>query len=401
MIITCYDVLGVKKDATLSEIKKAYRKKALQYHPDSTQSTDKVDKFKEITRAYAVLSDSEKRALYDLTLRNRENKTKSSSYKRRTSSSTSNDYQSGSSNSHKTTNNYHDNTTTYSTHTSKSSSSFSWIASILFILFLAYLSGIFSNRSSSAEQSSFNMVSIPSPTSSPKSATPQELIHIVQSYYQGISTTNFVTSWNMLSKQNQSRLGSFEKFVDGYKNTISVYLQESHFNKDTGSVSVKFSSVDINHDQVVVKKYSGKWDFTNEEGEWKMGNADIREDIPYQSPKPKKPEPLIQDTPTVNAPISGAINIRSIEAIGEGRVRISWDNIYKIEYYTVYYGPSSGNYLYSTSAGTESTFTVGGIPKGEKYFFSVRASFKEQDPIWRRELWRTSIWGNEASVTTK
>jgi molecular chaperone DnaJ len=63
-----YEILGIKKNATLDEIKKAYREMALRYHPDRVpheQKKEAEEKFKEISEAYAVLSDPQKRALYD------------------------------------------------------------------------------------------------------------------------------------------------------------------------------------------------------------------------------------------------------------------------------------------------------------------------------------------------
>jgi len=61
-----YEVLGVTRVATDVEIKSAYRKLAMMYHPDrNPNNPDAEDKFKEITEAYAILADGEKRSLYD------------------------------------------------------------------------------------------------------------------------------------------------------------------------------------------------------------------------------------------------------------------------------------------------------------------------------------------------
>ena len=63
-----YEVLGISKDATEKDIKKAYRKLAFKYHPDKNPDNKKEaeEKFKEVNEAYSVLSDPEKRRQYDM-----------------------------------------------------------------------------------------------------------------------------------------------------------------------------------------------------------------------------------------------------------------------------------------------------------------------------------------------
>ena len=63
-----YEILGIKKDAVLADVKKAYRQLAMRFHPDRVQESEKAhaeEKFKEISEAYGVLSDTQKRQTYD------------------------------------------------------------------------------------------------------------------------------------------------------------------------------------------------------------------------------------------------------------------------------------------------------------------------------------------------
>src|SRR3989344_3829562 len=60
-----YDILGISKNASKEEIKKAYKKLAMKYHPDVSKEKDSSEKFKELSEAYAVLSDDQKRSTYN------------------------------------------------------------------------------------------------------------------------------------------------------------------------------------------------------------------------------------------------------------------------------------------------------------------------------------------------
>jgi len=60
-----YEVLGVPKNASLEEIKAAYRRQALKWHPDKNKSPEATEKFKQINKAFEILSDPKKREIYD------------------------------------------------------------------------------------------------------------------------------------------------------------------------------------------------------------------------------------------------------------------------------------------------------------------------------------------------
>ena len=61
----CYKILGLSSDASLAEIKRAYREKVKLYHPDLTGDVTHQDEFNEVVQAYRVLSDSRQRSIFD------------------------------------------------------------------------------------------------------------------------------------------------------------------------------------------------------------------------------------------------------------------------------------------------------------------------------------------------
>lgn len=67
--LTHYEVLGVSENASLEEIRRAYRRLALKFHPDRSRNPTSTERFLQVTEAYRVLSDPDRRAHYDATLR--------------------------------------------------------------------------------------------------------------------------------------------------------------------------------------------------------------------------------------------------------------------------------------------------------------------------------------------
>lgn len=106
----CYAILGVKPTATEDEIKKAYRKKALQYHPDKNSSKTAEEIFKQINKAYETLSDADKRRTYDL--------------QQQTTKANTNTNSSSSHHHHKADSSFHSSNPSYFTSTNSNSSRF-------------------------------------------------------------------------------------------------------------------------------------------------------------------------------------------------------------------------------------------------------------------------------------
>ena len=68
MVKEYFQVLGISRDADQKEIKQAYRKLALRFHPDKNNAEDAEERFKEIGETYEVLSDENKKAAYEASL---------------------------------------------------------------------------------------------------------------------------------------------------------------------------------------------------------------------------------------------------------------------------------------------------------------------------------------------
>lgn len=96
-----------------------------------------------------------------------------------------------------------------------------------------------------------------------------------------------------------------------------------------------------------------------------------------------------------------AVNITSVEALGGGKVKVSWAPLnQEVLYYQVHYGPNSGGYDFTTSAGNNTSLEVGGFPVGSKYYFTVSAGWHGKNSLGQWE-WQDTSRGNEVSVIVK
>jgi len=82
-----YRILGVKPEASFKEIKTAFRKLSLKFHPDINKSSDADERFAEINEAYRVLKDPVRRARYDALIESKANQRKQERWKRQTKKS--------------------------------------------------------------------------------------------------------------------------------------------------------------------------------------------------------------------------------------------------------------------------------------------------------------------------
>ena len=89
MSSTYYDILGLKATATQDEIKRAYRKKAMESHPDVNPSPGASDAFVQVNEAYAILSDANKRKVYNQKLRDQAARSAGQNYAQATQSAQS------------------------------------------------------------------------------------------------------------------------------------------------------------------------------------------------------------------------------------------------------------------------------------------------------------------------
>jgi hypothetical protein len=87
MIKSYYEILGLRASASQDEIKRAYRKKAMEVHPDVNPTSDAKDAFLKINEAYAILSDAQKRLLYNQRLRDQAAQAHGSAYAQNTQAS--------------------------------------------------------------------------------------------------------------------------------------------------------------------------------------------------------------------------------------------------------------------------------------------------------------------------
>lgn len=177
--MTHYERLGISPKATISEIKRAYRIKAKELHPDINHSKEANEKMVKLNEAYQVLSDPIARVAYDITLNPSTQKT----YRQKQSSYTSscNQYKTNQSASHESPpKNNNTSTNTKQNSGSKFKQTIAWIAFVLVISVLFHLGGNSSNNTTTVAGLNY----VPSPTPTPQSFIPIYTPAPQQFYYQ-------------------------------------------------------------------------------------------------------------------------------------------------------------------------------------------------------------------------
>ncbi|MBI2012132.1 hypothetical protein HYS91_05175 [Candidatus Daviesbacteria bacterium] len=143
----------------------------------------------------------------------------------------------------------------------------------------------------------------PSPT--PVPMVESDLLIPVKDFYAAISSKEFDSAWNLLSKNFQNYAQNYDNFVSGYKNTLNVVTKDVYVQDLSNKiVYVQIEAKDDLKGQVQTKTFEGIWKLVLEDGKWKLDSSDIiLKDVsptpkPVQVPKTSSPTPKPTSTPT-------------------------------------------------------------------------------------------------------
>lgn len=133
---------------------------------------------------------------------------------------------------------------------------------------------------------------IPVPTPNP--ITDTDLINPVKEFYSNISSKQYDTAWNLLSRNFQNYAQNYDSFVNGYRKTLNTFVKDIRIQDlSDNTVFVQLESSDNINGYVQTKTFEGTWRLIGENGQWKLDSADIT--LKSVSPTPK---PTFAPTPT-------------------------------------------------------------------------------------------------------